>query len=275
MKVVEMNKVQILFAFAAVVLLTACGRTSTSPDKDSPGQEGHNTPNTVEQILAKPEIPILCYHRISESGKGDYTISPKSFKAHMKVLSDSGFHSISPVQLYDWLVYDRPLPENPVMITFDDSRLEHGAIAAPTLEKYGFRGVFFIMTITYGKKNYMTTEQIAALAKAGHTIGLHTWDHTMVTKFKDSTDWRKEIIDPQAKLAGIIGEPVDYFAYPNGVFNQEAAKKLSSCFKLSFSLISKRDSTYPLQNVRRMITTDCKPESMLKIMQRTFRMKNN
>lgn len=220
--------------------------------------------------MAKPEIPVLCYHRISSEGKGDYTISPASFEAQMKVLADSGYHSVSPDQLYNWLVYNEKLPSKPVMITFDDSRIEHSTIAAPVLEKYGFRGVFFIMTITYGKKNYMTTDQIAALSKAGHTVGLHTWDHDMVTHYKDSATWKKEITDPQAKLAGIIGKPVEYLAYPNGVFNRNAAEVLSTKMKISFSLISKRDTLYPLQNVRRMITTDCAPASMLKIMRRTF-----
>src|SRR5450759_971943 len=102
--------------------------------------------NTPEQVYAKPEVPVLCYHRISDGKKGDYTISPATFTAHMKVLADSGYHSISPAQLYDYLVYNKVLPEKPVVISFDDSRVEHSVIAAPVMEKYGLRGVFFIMT---------------------------------------------------------------------------------------------------------------------------------
>ena len=49
-------------------------------------------------------------------------------------------------------------------------------------------GVFFIMTITLNKKNYMDTTQIAALAARGHEIGLHSMDHTMATKYKTDTD---------------------------------------------------------------------------------------
>ena len=270
-----------LFSFGAcfmlVVLLVACGQTTkkveTLHSKGNSLQASDNqasTANTAAQILAKPEVPILCYHRIEAGKTGAYTVSPETFSAQIKVLADSGFHAISPEQLYDWLVFNKTLPENPVLITFDDSRVEHAAIAAPVLEKYGFRGVFFIMTITYGKKNYMTTDQIAALSKAGHTVGLHTWDHTMVTKYKDTTDWHKEIVEPSKKLAGIVGKPIQYFAYPNGVYNHEAAEQLNAYFKISFTLISKRDSVYPLQTVRRMLATEGTPQGLIRSMRRTF-----
>ncbi len=226
--------------------------------------------NTAAQILAKPEVPVLCYHRISEGNKGDYTVSPATFSAHIKILADSGYHSVSPAQLYDYLVYNKSLPEKPVMIAFDDSRIEHFEIAAPVMEKVGFKGVFFIMTITYNKKNYMSKDQLAMLAKAGHTIGLHSWDHTMATKYKEAADWEKQVIEPKKKLEGIVGMPVEYWAYPNGVYNHESAMELSKHFKLSFTLYSKRDSIQPLQTVRRIIIPECTAQGMLKSMRRTF-----
>lgn len=226
--------------------------------------------NTAAQVYAKQEVPVLCYHRIDAGRKGDYTVSPATFAAHMKILADSGYHSILPAQLYDYLVYNQPLPEKPVMITFDDSRVEHSLIAAPVMEKLGFRGVFFIMTITYNKKNYMSKEQIAGLSKAGHTVGLHSWDHTMVTKYKEESDWKKEVADPQKKLEQIVGKAVEYWAYPNGVFDHKGAEQLSKYFKLSFSLSTKRDSVVPLQTVRRMIVPECSPQRLLKSMRNGF-----
>ncbi len=228
--------------------------------------------NTSAQVYAKPEVPVLCYHRISEGPKSEYRISPATFSAHMKMLSDSGYHSISPDQLYDYLVYNKTLPGKPVIIAFDDSRAEHFEIAAPVMEKYGFRGVFFIMTITYNKKNYMTTVQIAQLAKAGHTIGLHSWDHTMVIKYKEAADWPKQVTDPKKKLESIVGKSVEYWAYPNGVYDHKGAEELSKYFKLSFTLYSKRDSVVPLQTVRRMIVPECTSQGLLKSMHRTFGM---
>jgi peptidoglycan/xylan/chitin deacetylase (PgdA/CDA1 family) len=269
----------ILIAFCGLVLIS-CNHADQKSEKSGKvtamvavkdSAPVTHTMNTAAQIYAKPEIPILCYHGIKNGGsKSDYKISPATFAAHMKILSDSGYHSISPAQLYNYLVYNKSLPEKPIMITFDDSRVEHCTTAVPIMQKYGFRGVFFIMTITYNKKNYMTTEQIAQLAKVGHTIGLHTWDHTMVIKYKEAADWQKEIAEPQKKLAGIVGRSVEYFAYPNGVFNHKSAEELSKYFKLSFSLSTKRDSIQPLQTVRRIIVPECTSHGLLKSIRNNF-----
>ena len=261
------------------LMISSCNHTKNenkNPKSESSSIEQEDTAavartaNSTKQILAKQQVPVLCYHRISDGNKSDYTVSPATFSAHMKVLADSGYHSVSPAQLYDYLVFNKILPEKPFVVTFDDSRVEHRTIAAPVLEKYGFRGAFFIMTITYNKKNYMTKDQIAELAKAGHTIGLHSWDHTMVTKYLELADWQKQVIEPKKKLEAIVGKPVEYWAYPNGVYNHTGATELSKYFKLSFSLATKRDSIQPLQSVRRIIVPECTPQGLLKSMRRSF-----
>ena len=272
-----MNIKRILpFLFVACILLTGCKPAAKGSDtKKQTSSEPTSIPegtskNTAKQIMDKKEVPVLCYHRITEGSKSEYAVTPATFMAHMKVLADSGYHSVSPDQLYDYLVYNKELPTKPVMITFDDSRIEHFTIAAPIMEKHGFKGVFFIMTITYNKKNYMTTDQLAQLSQKGHTIGLHSWDHTMVIKYKDATDWQKQVAEPKKKLEKIVGKPVEYWAYPNGVYNHNATVELNKYMKLSFSLFSKRDSVMPLQSVRRIIVPDMSGEKLLKSMHKAF-----
>lgn len=226
--------------------------------------------NSVAEIMRKKEIPVLCYHRIEDGRGGVYSVSPDQFASHLKILSDNGYNSILPDELYAYLKYNTALPDNPFMITFDDSRTEHFNIAAPELEKRGFKSVFFIMTVTNNKKNYLTTGEIAQLANNEHTIGLHSWDHVMVTKYIDSTFWKQQVFDPRKKLEDMIGKTVDYWAYPNGVYDREAAKELDKHFKLSFILMAKRDSLYPLQTIRRMVAPPVSPERLIKLMRSNF-----
>ncbi len=275
-----MNRFIFLYAIFLGLVVISCNHPAQSKENDS-DRSGATTVagkdaaakrvrNTTAEIYAKPQVPVLCYHHIANGRKDNYSVSPATFDADMKILADSGYHSILPAQLYDYLVYNKALPEKPVMITFDDSRVEHALIAAPVMEKYGFRGVFFIMTITYNKKNYMTKNQIAGLARSGHCVGLHSWDHTMVTRYKES-DWQKQAVEAKKKLEKIVDRPVEYWAYPYGIWNHKSAVELSKYFKLSFVLLPKRDSSQPLQTIRRMVVLEGKPQGLLRTMHRTFR----
>ena len=209
---------------------------------------------TPAEIIARKQVPILCYHRIeNKNTSSDYTVSIDAFKAQMKLLADSGYHTILPDQLFDYLTKGAPLPSKPVMLTFDDTRVEHHSIAAPEMEKYGFRGVYFVMTIPIGRPNYMTSEQIKDLSERGHVIGSHTWDHHNVKKLKGE-DWITQIEKPSQRIQSITGKPVLYFAYPFGVWNDTAVQEIKKySFKSAFQLTEKRSVTDPLFTIRRTL----------------------
>lgn len=219
-------------------------------------------PADSKTILAKREVPVLCYHQIrnniaSDSKRAhDDIIAPDNFRAHIKMLADSGYHTILPDQLYDYLVYDAKLPSKPIMITFDDTDQDQFTVGASTLKKYGFKGVYFIMTVSIGRKgriNYMTKEQIKQLSDEGNTIASHTYDHKNFAQFNDE-DWKIQIDEPTKKLEEITGKKVSYFAYPYGVYKAANLNKLKAHgFKAAFILSTARDENYPLLTIRRII----------------------
>ncbi|WP_410478156.1 polysaccharide deacetylase family protein [Pedobacter aquatilis] len=219
-------------------------------------------PADAKTILARKEVPVLCYHQIrnniaSDSKRAhDDIIAPDKFREHMKMLADSGYHSILPDQLYDYLVYGKKLPEKPIMITFDDTDEDQYTVGNATLKKYGFKGVYFIMTVSIGRKgriNYMTKEQIKQLADEGNTIASHTYDHKNFAQFTDE-DWKTQIDEPTKKLEEITGKKVEYFAYPYGVYKAANLPKLKEHgFKAAFILSTARDENYPLYTIRRII----------------------
>ena len=228
-------------------------------------------------ILSKKEVPILCYHNIKELKAGDgemtktYTVSPANFAQQMKALSDAGYHSILPNQLNDYLVYDVPLPSNPIMITFDDTREEQFSIGAAEMKKYGFKGVFFIMTVSINRPGYMSKEQIKSLSDDGHVVGAHTWDHHMVTKYAGD-DWNTQLVKPKAKLEEIIGKPVTDFAYPFGLWNTAAIPEIKkSGYEMAYILATKRDPVDPLYAIRRIIVSGTwSTEGMMKSINSSF-----
>ena len=207
----------------------------------------------------KKEVPVLCYHAIQSINKNDsknkktYSVTPKAFAEQMKALAENGYKTISPDELYNYLRYNKPLPKKPIMITFDDGKIEQYNIAAKEMNKYNFKGVFFIMTVAIGKSGYMNKMQIKTLSDEGHTIGSHTWDHHKVSEY-NLKDWNLQLVKPKKLLEKITHIPVNYFAYPYGVWNQKTADSLKrNGFKLAFCVYGKSDPARPLFTIRRMI----------------------
>jgi len=218
-----------------------------------------------ETILARPQVPILCYHQIRDWLPRDsqdarsYIVPLQKFKEQIKMLADSGYHTILPDQLYAYLTTGAALPAKPIMITFDDGDEEQYDLGAPELEKYGFKGVFFIMTTSIGRKgfkHYMDSKQIKELSDRGHVIGAHTWDHHNVKKYQGE-DWVTQVEKPNKKLMEITGKPVRYFAYPFGLWNEQAVPELKKRGYLqAFQLAErKRSDQDPLLTIRRIIAS--------------------
>ncbi len=263
-----MNKKHSLI-FIFIFLLSACNskKQTLTQDKGNETSIVNGDTKTLKiattaEILARKEVPVLCYHQIRDwrvsDGKRaqDDIIAPARFKEHVKMLADSGYHTILPDQLYNYLVYGEKLPEKPIMLTFDDTDLDQFEIAAPTLKKYGFKGVYFIMTVAIGKKGriaYMNKAQIRQLNDEGNTIANHTYDHKNFAQFT-AEDWKIQIEKPNQTLAQITGKKVEYFAYPYGIYKPSSLHQLKAYgIKAAFILSTKRDENYPLFTIRRII----------------------
>ena len=278
-----MNKKSIPFYLLIFsIYLSSCKSNSTTSSSDSsaniPASQSIEKSTTEEiekttseqvtgkkanaaEILARPQLPILCYHQIrnwiSTDGKmgKNYIVPIAEFKSQIKMLADSGYQTILPDQLHNYLVYGAKLPKKPIMLTFDDTKLDQYTNALPELKKYGFKGVFFIMTVSLGKPNYMSKAQVKELSDAGHVIGSHTYDHQNVKKYQGE-DWVTQIEKPTKTLKEITGKDVKYFAYPFGLWNKEAIPELKKRgFTSAFILAEKRDENDPLYTIRRIIAS--------------------
>ncbi len=129
----------------------------------------------------------------------------------------------------------------PLLFTFDDGRESNYQVAAPLLESFGVRGLFFIVPafaecssreafdfyrsrinpgapLTDEKvKDWkpMTPAQVAELAARGHAIGNHTLTHARLAGLPPE-ELEQEIADGARKLALWINQPVESFAWTFG-----------------------------------------------------------
>jgi peptidoglycan/xylan/chitin deacetylase (PgdA/CDA1 family) len=263
----------ILFASCQSKSQTENSANKDSAEKNTKTEASTGTPVDVSKIkvadaktiLARKQVPILCYHQVrnwkptdGKVGK-DYIVEIQNFKDQMKMLADSGYHTILPDQLYAYLNTGAALPSKPIMLTFDDTDMDQFTIVRPTLEKLGYKAVYFIMTVSIGRKgkfvDYMTKEQIKQLSDEGNVIGSHTDDHKNFKKYAGK-DWEEQLDKPTKKLEEITGKKMTEFAYPFGLWNAEGIPELKKRgFRMAYQLSTKRDEKDPLFTIRRIIAS--------------------
>lgn len=176
-------------------------------------------------------IPILTYHSLDESGSVT-SVRPRFFREHMRLLAQRGFAGISLSQLLDGWDDIAPLPERPVVLTFDDgfaNLLEH---AAPVLSELGFRATIFVVSGRCGQTNdwpnqapdiprlpLLSWSELARLAAAGFEVGAHSVTHRPLTKIP-AAEAEREIVESKSMIENHLGQAVQAFAYPFGLFSR-------------------------------------------------------
>ena len=128
-------KARFLFIVVSAFILGAChsatsGTENTALTKNAEKHEQTSLEDTqvadAATILAKKEVPVLCYHHIKDLKPGDgpltktYSVTPAHFAEQMKALKDNGYHTILPGQLYNYLVHGASLPAKPVILSLKE-----------------------------------------------------------------------------------------------------------------------------------------------------------
>jgi hypothetical protein len=87
-------------------------------------------------------VPIIMYHEVKTSKLGKDAISPYEFESDLKFLQENSYTPITMTQLIDYVYNDAALPENPIILSFDDGYLNNYVYAYPLLEQYQVKIVF-------------------------------------------------------------------------------------------------------------------------------------
>lgn len=137
-------------------------------------------------------------------GANYYKLEKKRFEDHV-------------VKIVDILEKNK-IKKEEIVLTFDDGGESFFTIVAPLLEKYGFKGHFFVVTDKIGEKGFLNENQITNLVKRGHEIGSHSVSHPEDMTIMSREDREKEWIQSINQLNAIIGKPIQSVSIPNGFF---------------------------------------------------------
>lgn len=178
-------------------------------------------------------LPVLLYHNVTDFyspvNKGD-NISPMTLESHFKILKDFGFNTISFKEYYDYRTNGTPLPDNPIIISFDDGYLSNYLIAFPMLKKYGFKATIFTVTkasfdSAYCNYRHFNWEQAKEMQQSGYIdIESHSYSHFIHSKDTEEEN-AKEIKTSYFDIEKSIGKAPFAYAYPSGKFTGETQKK--------------------------------------------------
>jgi peptidoglycan/xylan/chitin deacetylase (PgdA/CDA1 family) len=223
----------ILFVAALLLLGSGCAER-VEPDAIAAGDTGQglqlqDDPPVIPEQL---DIPILVYHHIRPLSSGfsadaqAYEIAPATLKAQLVYLKDQGFESVSLSDIAAAFSEGEPLPEKPIVITFDDGRDTQYTEAFPLLKEYGFTASFFIFTNAPNRPGYVTWDQLAEMRDAGMEIGSHGVYHPFLTKSSDE-ELVSELHGSRVKIQEKLGVAGNVIAYPFGLYDDrviEAAR---------------------------------------------------
>jgi len=146
---------------------------------------------------ASTPVLVLSYHDIRDDVAGTedpdrYATDTQNFAAHLEWLNAHGFHPISLQQLVDAADHGAPLPDKPVLLTFDDGLRSVYTRAFPLLRSYGFPALVAVVTDwidlppgrrvdygprPFGREDFLTWEQLRDMRASGLVeIASHTHD---------------------------------------------------------------------------------------------------
>ncbi len=115
-----------------------------------------------------------------------------------------------------------------VVFTFDDGGESFINVAAPILEKYGFKGVFFIATDSIGTPGFLDAIQIKELDTRGHIIGSHSSSHPHNMSLLSDAEIEREWGASITVLEKILCHKVEIASIPNGYSSSIIIEKAKS-----------------------------------------------
>jgi peptidoglycan/xylan/chitin deacetylase (PgdA/CDA1 family) len=208
--------------------------TSPVPAGDRPAPLPVSLIPIVPPASATAAVPILYYHRVqaipaaypswSAERKRRFTtydVLPAAFAAQLDWLFLHGYTTILPRDLAAHWDQGAPLPERPVIITFDDGSRDWVRTVLPMLKARGMVAEFYL-TLDAIKNGNLTWKEVRRLAAAGNGIGAHDVHHVQLAalgpgraKASAATMW-SEVSEIRRIIGFNVGVFPDSMAYVGG-----------------------------------------------------------
>jgi peptidoglycan/xylan/chitin deacetylase (PgdA/CDA1 family) len=190
------------------------------------------TPDGVERSI---RVPVLMYHYLSvppanaDIYRKDLSVAPDLFAAHLDRLAAEGYTTITPAMFIAALQQGAPLPEKPVLLTFDDGYRDNFENAFPALRDRNMVATFFVVTdfLDEERPEYLTWEMAREMLAAGMSIESHGRNHaTLRGRDSDYLVW--QALGSLETIAYELGVRPHFVSYPAGEYDANTISLFAS-----------------------------------------------
>lgn len=181
----------------------------------------------IHQAALKARVPVIMYHDILVEKEVIFDLTPQELKHHFELIKSNKMTPISLNRLIAHLRTGSPLPNKPILLTFDDGYSGHYEYAYPLLKKYSYPAVFAIHTSSVGVnagRTHVSWQQLRTMASDPLiTISSHSKTHPALTKLSDKQLY-KEVVESKQILETKLNRQITYFTYPYGNYDSRVKK---------------------------------------------------
>ena len=202
----------------------------------------------INDKARKAKVPVLMYHDILPTKEVFFDVTPEELEADFELMKSKGVTPISLDQLIIHLRTGSPLPEKPVLLTFDDGYGGHYEYVYPLLKKYKYPAVFSVYTKNMGintGRSHVTWEQLKIMVEDPLvTIAGHSKTHPPdLTKLSDE-ELIREIKESKEILEKELSKSIRYFTYPTGKNDQRVRKIVEEAGYIAALAINDADEKF-------------------------------
>jgi peptidoglycan/xylan/chitin deacetylase (PgdA/CDA1 family) len=203
-----------LAVWCAIAALVALAPTlAAADDSDTTDQDTSQTEAAPAAWTRSIVCPVLYTHEIA---------SQAIFGRFVAGILRGGYRPVDLATLDAAMVGSIDPPSKCIVLSFDDSLLSQYNNAVPVLEGLGLPAVFFVLPgFADGVHRYMGVPEIQALAEDGFEVELHTCNHANLPLLarRNLMAFYAELQDCRRILEDILGQAVNYIAYPSGAYD--------------------------------------------------------
>jgi len=190
------------------------------------------------------------YHTVCRGRNERYVIEPQALDEDLRYIKEAGYTTITIQDLIDFQENNFPLPEKPIMLTFDDGNRTNYIHAFPLLKKYGLKAVISVVgayvdssylengEVSPLHQIYLTYEQIKEMHNSGlveiqnHSYNLHGKHGSKNKKGESAEAYHARLMSDLTKLQKACEIHLGYipstFVYPLGAIGKNSRQVLEN-----------------------------------------------